>query len=46
MGCHYLDANTVVTEQNHYDFMHLTKEGHQELADALAEVISSLFNSQ
>ena len=46
MGCHYLDANTVVTEQNHYDFMHLTREGHQELADALAEVISSLFNSQ
>lgn len=46
MGCHYLDANTVVAEQNHYDFMHLTKEGHQELADALAEVISSLFNSQ
>ena len=43
MGCHYLDANTVVTEQNHYDFMHLTKGGHQELADALTEVVSSLF---
>ena len=43
MGCHYLDANTVVTEQNHIDFMHLTKEGHQELADALTSFISSLF---
>lgn len=44
MGCHYLDANTVVTEQNHIDFMHLTKEGHQELADALLSFISSVFS--
>ena len=43
MGCHYLDANAVVTEQNHYDYMHLTKEGHQELANALSKVILSLF---
>lgn len=43
MGCHYLDANAVVTEQNHYDYMHLTKEGHQELANALSKVIRSLF---
>lgn len=43
MGCSFLDANTVVTEQNHIDFMHLTKEGHQELADALANLVPSLF---
>ena len=43
MGCHYLDANTVVTEQNYYDYMHLTNEGHRELAKALAKVIPSLF---
>lgn len=42
MGCAYLDANTVVTEQNHIDFMHLTEEGHRELADALARLIPTL----
>lgn len=42
MGCAYLDANTVVTEQNHIDFMHLTEEGHRELADALARLIPIL----
>lgn len=45
MGCSYLDANTVVTEQNHIDFMHLTSEGHQELADALAAFIPTLLKS-
>ena len=38
----FLDANTVVTEQNHVDFMHLTKEGHRELAEALAVLIPGL----
>ena len=42
MGCAFLDANTVVTEQNHVDFMHLTKEGHRELAEALAVLIPGL----
>ncbi len=42
MGCAFLDANTVVSEQNHIDFMHLTKEGHQELAEALAALIPAL----
>lgn len=38
----YLDANTVVSEQNHIDFMHLTEEGHQQLADALSKLIPGL----
>lgn len=42
MGCHYFDANTVVSENNHIDYMHLTEKGHQELADALAEIIPSI----
>ncbi|MEG0564789.1 MAG: GDSL-type esterase/lipase family protein [Hungatella sp.] len=42
MGCAYLDANTVVTEQNQIDFMHLTREGHRELAHTLAALIPSL----
>lgn len=40
MGCHYLDANRVVTAPtNDVDYMHLTKEGHEQLASALAEKI-------
>lgn len=39
MGCHYFDANTVVKDNNKIDFMHLTKEGHEVLATALAELI-------
>lgn len=42
MGCHYFDANTVVSENNHIDYMHLTEKGHRELADALAEIIPSI----
>lgn len=42
MGCSYLDANTVVTDQNHIDYMHLTKGGHQELADALTLLIPAI----
>lgn len=42
MGCHYFDANTVVKENNHIDYMHLTPEGHQELAEALAQLIPEL----
>lgn len=44
MGCHYFDANTVVTENNHIDYMHLTKEGHEELASTLAELIPGLLS--
>lgn len=43
MGCHYFDANTVVKENNPIDYMHLTPEGHEALASALAELIPALF---
>ncbi|MDO5348645.1 MAG: SGNH/GDSL hydrolase family protein [Lachnospiraceae bacterium] len=43
MGCHYFDANAVVKENNHIDYMHLTPEGHEALASALAELIPTLF---
>lgn len=44
MGCHYLDANKAVTAPtNNIDFMHLTAEGHRELADALKEKIEEIF---
>jgi lysophospholipase L1-like esterase len=42
MGCHYFDANTVVKEYNHIDYMHLNEEGHALLADALAQLIPTL----
>ena len=42
MNCHYFDANTVVKENNHIDYMHLTAEGHVALAKALAEKIPSI----
>ena len=39
-GCRYLDANQLITSApNHVDYMHLTKEGHRELAEALARYI-------
>ena len=42
-GCHYFDANTVVSENTPKDFIHLSKKGHAELANALAGFIPSLF---
>ena len=42
MNCHYFDANTVVKENNHIDYMHLTAEGHIALAKALAKKIPSI----
>ena len=39
-GCHYLDGNKVIAAKaNEIDYMHLTEEGHRQLADALAEEI-------
>ncbi len=36
LGCHYLDANRVVSAgPNEIDYMHLTLEGHAQLAEAL-----------
>lgn len=44
MDCAYFDANAVVTENNHIDYMHLTEEGHRQLAEALAEQIPALLD--
>lgn len=42
-GCHYLDANRFVSaEPNDIDYMHLTREGHGQLADALAGKIREI----
>jgi len=41
-GCHYFDANTVVTNNNKVDYMHIDKQGHEELATALAKIVKEL----
>lgn len=44
-GYAYLDANQVVTaEPNNVDFMHLTEEGHRQLAEALSEIIPEILS--
>ena len=43
LGCHYLDANTLGLEQNQVDHMHLTRDSHRLLAEALAQLIPTLF---
>lgn len=41
--CHYLDANEVLTvPPNSVDYMHLTEEGHAQLALALTEHIQQI----
>ncbi len=40
-GCTYLDAQEFA-EFNHVDYMHLTKKGHEMVAQKLAEVIPTL----
>lgn len=36
LGCHYLDGNKVISAKtNDVDYMHLTGEGHRQLAEAL-----------
>mgnify|MGYP002514905041 CR=1 FL=1 len=40
LGCHFLDANGC--EFNKIDFMHLTRNGHAQLAEKLAALIPSL----
>ncbi len=43
MGCHYLDANQVVSAgPNQVDFMHLTEAGHRQLAQALLKIIPTI----
>lgn len=44
MGCHFMDADKVLTAPvNNIDYMHLTLEGHRQLANALAKEITKLF---
>lgn len=39
MGCHYLDANKMLTAKpNEIDFMHLTEAGHAQLALSLIHI--------
>ncbi|MDO5408171.1 MAG: SGNH/GDSL hydrolase family protein [Eubacteriales bacterium] len=45
-GCAFFDANSVVTAYNHVDYMHLTEEGHRQLAEALAERIPKLLKQE
>lgn len=42
-GCAFLDAGSV-TEFNRVDQMHLTKEGHRQLAGKLAELVPQLLS--
>ena len=46
-GCHYLDANALLTAgPNDIDFMHLTEEGHGQLAAGLASfLLGKIFTS-
>lgn len=41
-GCAFLDANTLGLSCNSIDFMHLTRESHAKLAQALARLIPTL----
>ncbi len=42
-GCHYLDANEALSAPaNDIDFMHLTAQGNEQLAKALAKIIPGL----
>lgn len=43
-GCHYMDADkAIAAPPNDIDYMHLTKEGHSQLAAAMAEKIWEIF---
>lgn len=43
-GCHYADANVMLTAPtNNIDFMHLTAEGHSQLAEGLEKKVREIF---
>ena len=42
IGCHFLDAEQLGCEFNNIDCMHLTRKGHEVLANTLAEKIPEL----
>lgn len=39
LGCHFLDAGALGCAFNKIDYMHLTRNGHATLANALAELV-------
>lgn len=41
-GVPFMNANEIGCEFNKIDFMHLTRQGHKDLADALARVVPTL----
>jgi len=43
-GAHFLDAGALGCEFNQVDFMHLTRKGHADLAQALAERVPQLIS--
>ncbi len=46
-GCYYLDANQLITARpNSIDHMHLTAEGHRQLAEGLTEKIREIFSEE
>ena len=44
-GAHFLDAQTLGCEFNTVDFMHLTRKGHETLAEKLAQVVPGMIGS-
>jgi len=45
VGHIFLDTNGVILQRYMWDFLHLTSEGYQRLADAIREPLASLFSS-
>lgn len=46
MNCHFMDADAAITAPvNDIDYMHLTQEGHRQLADALTDKIREIFHT-
>ena len=42
IGCHFLDARDLGAEFNTVDYMHLTRQGHANLARSLSGIIPTL----
>ena len=42
IGCHFADARDLGAEFNRVDYMHLTRQGHANLADGLAKLIPEM----
>lgn len=44
IGCRYFDANEVITSLDEIDYVHLSVQGHRELAKGIAEEIRKIFS--